>query len=51
MDVNATELIALANNIKQDEVLPSLNQFLLGGVVTPFAPKQGWPAKNLTGKS
>ena len=50
MDVNATELIALANNIKKDEVLPSLNQFLLGGAVTPFAPKQGWPAKNLKEK-
>ena len=50
MDVNATELIALANNIKQDEVLPSLNQFLLGGVVTPIIPKEGWPAKNLTKK-
>lgn len=50
MDVNATELIALANNIKQDEVLPSLNQFLLGGVVTPIIPKKGWPAKNLTKK-
>ena len=50
MDVNATELIALANNLKQDEILPSDNQFLLGGVVTPFSPKQGWPAKNLTEK-
>ena len=50
MDVNATELIALANNIKKDEVLPSLNEFLLGGVVTPFAPKKGWPAKNLLEK-
>jgi len=50
MDVNSTELIALANNIKQDETLPSLNQVLLGGVVTPFPPKQGWPAKNLTEK-
>jgi methylenetetrahydrofolate reductase (NADPH) len=50
MDVNATELIALANNIKQDEILPSLNEFLLGGVVTAFSPKQGWVAKNLTEK-
>ena len=50
MALNATELIALANNIKQDEILPSHNQFLLGGVVTPFSPKQGWPAKNLTKK-
>ena len=26
------------------------NDFLIGGVVTPFAPKSGWPAKNLTEK-
>ena len=50
MDVNATELIALANNIKQDEKLRTNNQFLMGGVVTPFAPKSGWPAKNLAEK-
>ncbi|MEC9415218.1 MAG: methylenetetrahydrofolate reductase [Pseudomonadota bacterium] len=50
LDVSATELIALANKIKQDEKLPSQNDFLLGGVVTPIAPKLGWPAKNLTEK-
>ena len=50
MDVNATELIALANNIKQDEKLRTNNQFLMGGVVTPFGPKSGWPAKNLAEK-
>ena len=50
MDVNATELIALANNIKQDALLPSLNQFLIGGVVTPISPKPGWPAESLTEK-
>lgn len=48
MDVTATELIALANNLKQDELLPSLSQCLLGCVVTPISPKVGWPAKNLT---
>jgi methylenetetrahydrofolate reductase (NADPH) len=50
MDVNATELIALANKIKRDEELSSQNDFHLGGVVTPFAPKPGWPAKNLAEK-
>jgi methylenetetrahydrofolate reductase (NADPH) len=50
MDITATELIALANNIKQDELLPSLNHFLLGSVVTPISPKPGWPAKSLTEK-
>lgn len=50
MDVNATELIALANKIKRDEELSSQNDFHLGGVVTPFTPKPGWPAKNLAEK-
>ncbi|MEC7860385.1 MAG: methylenetetrahydrofolate reductase [Pseudomonadota bacterium] len=50
MDVNATELIGLANKIKLDEKLPSKNDFLLGGIVTPFGPKPGWPAKNLSEK-
>tara|TARA_B100001059_G_scaffold199393_1_gene205724 strand:- start:1632 stop:2516 length:885 start_codon:yes stop_codon:yes gene_type:complete len=48
LDINATELIALANKIKQDELFPNLNQLLLGCVVTPISPKKGWSAKNLT---
>ena len=50
MDMNADALISLANKIKMDEKLPTNNDFLIGGVVTPFAPKPGWPAKNLTEK-
>ena len=50
MDMNATSLIRLANQIRNDEKLPSNNDFLIGGVVTPFSPKQGWPAKNLSEK-
>ena len=50
MDMNANALISLANKIKMDEKLPTNNDFLIGGVVTPFAPKQGWPAINLTEK-
>ena len=50
MDMNATSLISLANQIRNDEKLPSNNDFLIGGVVTPFSQKQGWPAKNLSEK-
>ena len=50
MDMNATSLISLANQIRNDEKLPSNNDFLIGGVVTPLSPKKGWPAKNLSEK-
>ena len=50
MDMNANALISLANKIKMDEKLPTYNDFLIGGVVTPFMPKTGWPATNLTEK-
>ena len=50
MDMNATSLISLANQIRNDEKLPSNNDFLIGGVVTPISPKKGWPAKNLSEK-
>ena len=43
-------MITLANQIRNDEKLPSNNNFLIGGVVTPFTPKIGWPAKNLSEK-
>ena len=49
-EMNATELISLANKIKTDEKLPTNNDFLIGGVVTPFTAKPGWPAQNLTEK-
>ena len=37
-------------NILTDEKLPTNNDFLIGGVVTPFTAKPGWPAQNLTEK-
>lgn len=49
-EMNATELISLANKIKTDEKLPTNNDFLIGGVVTPFTAKPGWPATNLSEK-
>ena len=49
-EMNATELISLANKIKMDEKLPTNNNFLIGGVVTPFTAKPGWSAINLTEK-
>ena len=33
-----------------DEKLPTNNNFLIGGVVTPFTAKPGWPAINITEK-
>jgi len=50
MDVNATELIRIANIMKNDEKITSQGNFFLGGVVTAHAPKSGWPAKNITEK-
>ncbi len=50
MEMNASELISLANKIKMDEKLPTNNNFLIGGVVTPFTAKPGWPATNLKEK-
>jgi methylenetetrahydrofolate reductase (NADPH) len=50
MDVNATELIRIANIMKNDEKIASQGNFFLGGVVTAHAPKPGWPAKNITEK-
>ena len=50
MDVTATELIRIANTMKNDENIDSSRNFFLGGVVTAHAPKSGWPAKNITEK-
>jgi methylenetetrahydrofolate reductase (NADPH) len=46
LDVSATELIATASKMKNDERLNVLPDFFIGGLVTPHAPKAGWnPAK------
>ena len=49
-DITATELIRMANKMKADEKIKSVDKFLLGGVVTPHGPKPGWQAKNITEK-
>ncbi|MDP6442055.1 MAG: methylenetetrahydrofolate reductase, partial [Candidatus Poseidoniia archaeon] len=50
MDVTATELIQIANIMKNDGNIDSPRNFFLGGVVTAHRPKSGWPAKNITEK-
>ena len=50
IDITATELIRMANKMKIDDRIKSVENFLLGGVVTPHGPKPGWEAKNITEK-
>jgi len=50
MDVNATELIRIADIMRKDKNIASEGNFFIGGVVTAHAPKPGWPAKNITEK-
>lgn len=42
LDVNATELIATASRLKNDDRLTVLPDFFIGGLVTPHAAKAGW---------
>jgi|TARA_B100000959_G_scaffold59532_1_gene62441 methylenetetrahydrofolate reductase (NADPH) len=50
VDVTATELIQMANIMKNDGKIDSPQSFFLGGVITAHRPKPGWPAKNITEK-
>ena len=50
MDINATELISMAQNLKNDETISPPRNFIIGGVLTPHTPKDGWQAKNLREK-
>jgi methylenetetrahydrofolate reductase (NADPH) len=50
MDINATELISMAQNLKNDETISPPRNFIIGGVLTPHTPKDGWQAKNLRKK-
>lgn len=50
LDVNATELIATASKMKNDERLTVLPDFFIGGLVTPHAPKAGWDPQKLRRK-
>ena len=50
-DIDATELIAMANRMTGDECLPALPDLFVGGVITPHAPKPGWVPEKLTRKA
>lgn len=50
VDVNATELISMAHKLKLDKTVTPPRNFIIGGVLTPHTPKDGWQAKNLTKK-
>lgn len=49
-DVTATELIEIACKMRTDDGIACFPDLLLGGVVTPRAPKSDWPAKKLVEK-
>jgi methylenetetrahydrofolate reductase (NADPH) len=51
LDVDATELIATAAKMKNDERLQGLPDFFIGGLVTPHAPKAGWNPEKLRKKA
>jgi methylenetetrahydrofolate reductase (NADPH) len=51
LDVDATELIATASKMKNDDRLQVLPDFFIGGVVTPHAPKAGWNPEKLRKKA
>jgi methylenetetrahydrofolate reductase (NADPH) len=50
LDVNATELIATASKMKNDDRLKGLPDFFIGGLVTPHAPKAAWNPEKLRKK-
>ncbi len=50
-DVDAAELIAMANTFKADDELPSPPDFFVGSVVTPHAPAPGWQPEKLMRKA
>jgi len=49
-DLNATDLIATAATMNEDQRLVSRPAFFVGGVVTPHGPKPGWVPKKLNQK-
>jgi methylenetetrahydrofolate reductase (NADPH) len=51
LDVDATELIATASKMKNDDRLQALPDFFIGGVVTPHTPKAGWNPEKLRKKA
>jgi methylenetetrahydrofolate reductase (NADPH) len=50
-DMSATELIATATSMKNDEYLPSPPEFLIGGLVTPHSPQADWIPHKLMAKA
>jgi methylenetetrahydrofolate reductase (NADPH) len=50
-DIDATELIATASNMKNDDRLRVMPDFFIGGLVTPHAPKAGWNPEKLKKKA
>jgi methylenetetrahydrofolate reductase (NADPH) len=50
LDVDATELIAMAARIRADEALNALSDFYVGGVVTPHRPEPDWTPRTLLRK-
>lgn len=47
LDVNAVELIRIAEKLKSDSRLKHTPDFLIGGVVTPQLPRPNWKATKL----
>jgi methylenetetrahydrofolate reductase (NADPH) len=50
LDIDATELIAMATRIRSDEGLPVLSDFYVGGIVTPHRPDPDWIPRTLLRK-
>jgi methylenetetrahydrofolate reductase (NADPH) len=50
LDVDATELIAMATRMRSDEGLPALSGFYVGGIVTPHRPDPDWTPRTLLRK-
>lgn len=50
LDITATELLVIANKMKLDDGIACIPDLILGGIVSPRAPKAGWPAKKLVEK-
>ncbi|MGH8222028.1 MAG: methylenetetrahydrofolate reductase, partial [Woeseiaceae bacterium] len=51
LDLTATDLIATATRMKEDERLHTLPDFYVGTVVTPHGPKAGWVPRKLAEKA
>jgi len=51
LDVNATELIAIAASLKSDERLRSIPDLFIGGTTTPHEPKADWIPRKILAKA